>query len=50
MKRFEVTHWESRMKDLATSTATLRHKVVHEFKELAALALYLYVCLGRWCC
>jgi len=34
------------MKGLATSTASIRSKAVRELKELAALALYLYICLG----
>jgi hypothetical protein len=35
------------MKGTATSTASFRQKAVREFKEMAALALYLYICLGR---
>jgi hypothetical protein len=31
---------------MAAETASLRQKAVHEFKEMLALALYLYVCLG----
>jgi hypothetical protein len=34
------------MKGLATSTASLPQKALREFKEMAALALYLYICLG----
>jgi hypothetical protein len=34
------------MKSAATSSASLHQKVVREFKEMAALALYLYICLG----
>ena len=34
------------MKEAATGTASLGHKVAGEFKEMAALALYLYICLG----
>jgi hypothetical protein len=30
----------------AAGTAPLRQKAVREFKEMAALALYLYICLG----
>lgn len=29
-----------------TTTASLRRKATREFKEMAALALYLYICLG----
>src|SRR5438309_778662 len=31
---------------MAPESASIREKAVHEFKELAALALYLYICLG----
>ena len=31
---------------MAAKTASLRQKAVHEMKEMAALALYLYICLG----
>ena len=34
------------MEGPATSTASFRQKAVREFKEMAALALYLYICLG----
>jgi hypothetical protein len=34
------------MESLATRTSSVRHKAVHEFKEMAALAVYLYICLG----
>jgi hypothetical protein len=34
------------MTGLATSTASFRQKALREFKEMAALALYLYVYLG----
>jgi hypothetical protein len=34
------------MKIVTTSTASLRRKAVHEFGEMAALGLYLYICLG----
>ena len=34
------------MKEAATGTASLRQKVTGEFKEMAALALYLYICIG----
>jgi multidrug transporter EmrE-like cation transporter len=34
------------MKGSATSMASFRQKAFGEFKEMAALALYLYVCLG----
>jgi hypothetical protein len=30
----------------ATSTASFRQKALREFKEMAALSLYLYICLG----
>ena len=34
------------MEGPATSTASFRQKAVREFKEMATLALYLYICLG----
>jgi hypothetical protein len=34
------------MEDEATRTASLRGKAAREFKEMAALTLYLYICLG----
>jgi hypothetical protein len=34
------------MKGLATSTASLPQRALREFEEMAALALYLYICLG----
>jgi hypothetical protein len=34
------------MKGPAKSTATFRQNAVRQFKEMAALALYLYICLG----
>lgn len=34
------------MKKHGASTRTLREKAVHEFKEVVALTVYLYVCLG----
>jgi multidrug transporter EmrE-like cation transporter len=34
------------MKGLATSTASFREKALRGFEEMAALALYLYICLG----
>ena len=34
------------MKGLAASTASFREKALREFKEMAALSLYLYICLG----
>jgi hypothetical protein len=37
---------EGRMKSPTTSTASLGQKVASEFREMAALALYLYICLG----
>jgi len=41
-----ATDGDGRMKSVTTSTASLRRKVVHEFGEMAALALYLYICFG----
>jgi hypothetical protein len=34
------------MNGLATRTSSIRQKALREFKEMAALALYLYICLG----
>jgi hypothetical protein len=34
------------MESAAAGTASLRQKAVREFKEMAALALYLYICFG----
>jgi multidrug transporter EmrE-like cation transporter len=34
------------MNGLARRTASIRQKALREFKEMAALALYLYICLG----
>jgi hypothetical protein len=34
------------MESLATGKASLRQKALHEFKEMIALAVYLYICLG----
>jgi hypothetical protein len=35
-----------RVKSMATNSLSRRQKVVREFKEMLALALYLYICLG----
>jgi hypothetical protein len=34
------------MKSIDTGTVSLRQKAAGEFKEMAALALYLYICIG----
>jgi multidrug transporter EmrE-like cation transporter len=34
------------MTGAATGTASLREKALREFKEMAALSLYLYICIG----
>jgi len=34
------------MESLGRRTASVRQKAIHEFKEMAALAVYLYICLG----
>jgi hypothetical protein len=46
MKLSVANQGENTMGGPATSAASFREKALREFKEMAALSLYLYICLG----